>query len=304
MIKLMRSTRHTLRFNDLASCTYDIIELGCSYSYLHSELMENKILSHLETLFQKRTADNEYLEILAIAYQACKNMVVEHREEVCSFIDKCSELFIKFFRKNDLSEKMKAIRIKFLDIILIAHFPFDDKGGYEKEKETNPPNWMTMTRESENFIKHELAISLVKYRDKESGLVVDQVFAQCAARFSYYFYWKFESKDDMPRNDDDDEPTTSKRARMSNKKMDAILELIKPDPTSLEKFNWKWFTVLVEMITNHRKSLSFEDIPKILKILSECQSTIAYSFQVYAFTKCCYVLLQQSSEALNKHVSE
>lgn len=301
----MRSSRHNLRFTDLSACTYDILELGCSYSYLHSELMDLKIFAHLESIFQKRMTEDEQIEILAIAYQVCKNMIVEHRENVCTFIDKSCEYLKRFFRKNDLSEKLRTVRIKFLDIILIAHFPFDDDKCSYKSLETSIPNqqnWVSLMSECENFMKHELALSLSKYRDKHST-AVNQVLAQCAARFSYYYYW---NNDFREISNEDDQPTCSKRARLSCK-IDAMSEQIKPDQMSLDKFNWKWFTVFVEMIANHSKSLNSEDIPKVLKILNECQSSVEHNFQVYTFTKCCNVLLQSTDLleiSVNKHVNE
>lgn len=300
LFKLMKSTRHNIKFTDLTSCSYDIIELGCKFSYLYSELMDLKVLTYLNQLLESRTNENEQIEILAIAYQCCKNMLVDHRKEVCDFIEKVAAYLTKFFRKNDLLERLKAIRIKFLDIIQIANCPYVERSQFESAAfATNQQIWISLMGECDILLKREITTKHAKYREVQT-IGVDQIFLQCSARFYYYYYWSSELR---LNTIEDDQPSTSKRARKLIK-MDAMLENIKPSPTTLDGFNWKWFAILAEIMSNFPETCVSDDILKILNVLFDCQSSIENSYQICIFTKCCFSLLKCEKNIFNNIVNK
>lgn len=54
--------------------------------------------------------------------------------------------------------------------------------------------------------------------------------------------------------------------------------------------------VISEIVHNYPPALEDQDFQPLLQMLSFCQPTIGNAFHVYAFTKCCYVLLQRDIE--------
>lgn len=158
-------------------------------------------------------------------------------------------------------------------------------------------NWIKLLREFDNVFKHELGLALTSYREKKA-IEVNPIISQSAARFCYMFHWS-----DL-REEADDEPSTSKRARIATK-VEYMLEKIKSSSTD---FNWKWFIVFSELITSYSDSVNIEDVPEILKMLSECQPHIDYTkdnnSQIYAFTRCCLVLIKKEKDITNHHVLE
>lgn len=290
----MKSARHSLKFNELSSCAYDIIEIGSFYSHLPSELMSLKVFTYLQTLLEKRVDENEKSEVIAIAFQCCKNVLGEQREEICQFVQTVSEYVVAFLRKKDLSEKLKMVRIQFMDLLLIAHCPnLGRSDQLSMELIPDRQSWMKIMVECEEVVKNELAQSLSKYRDKKSA-DVNPIVAQCAARFCFYFHWN-----DRRELEEEGEPSSSKRARVTTK-VEFMIEKIQP---SLNEFNWKWLFVFSELIFNYKDSLMSEDLPQILKMLSECQPKIDYTqdrnSQIYAFTKCCFVIMQKEKIITN-----
>lgn len=294
----MKSNRQLdLRFNDLSSCLHEMIDLGCFYSHLSTELISIKVFTYTKSLLDMKTNENDRIEILAILYQCCRNMLGEHREEICTFIDTIGDYMVAFFRKKDLSEKHKMIRIKFMDMLLIAHCPNLGRSDQTSmEFIPNRQSWMKLLSEFDIVINNELSQSIAKYRDKKA-IELHPIIAQCAARFCYYYHWS-DQRDDM----EEDEPSTSKRARVITK-MDFIMEKIRPSPNN---FNWKWLIVMGELMHNYNDSVRSEDVPEILKMLSELQPSIDYTKgangQIYALTKCCYVIIQKEKMITNQHV--
>lgn len=302
IIKLMKSSRHNLKFIDLSHCLYDLLVIGFSHSYLQSELMNIKILAYIDVILTKRTNDQEQFEVLAIAYQCCKNMIVEHRAEVCKFIEQTSESIVKFFRKTDVSDKLRIIRLKFMNIILIAHIPNIKTQNVNRSPEmiANPRKWTSILKEFEHVVKTEMTMNVSKYREDHS-IEINPIIVQCVSRFCRYFYWIENIEEEQIA---EDQPSSSKRVRISNK-MEMMLDNVLPSLKFKEAFNWKWLTVLAEMISDSKDLLDTVNIPKILKMLADCQPLVEYNYQVYAFTKCCYGLLQSnvsSNSIIKNHI--
>lgn len=299
---LMKSKGHDLKFSELTSCLYGILEIGCSFSHLSSELINLRVFPNIKSLCETRADENERYEIMAIAYQCCKSILGEQREEICKFVDGVSEYLFNFCCKSDLSERLRLIRVKLMDLILVAHCPnLGREDQISMEFIPNPQSWIKLMGGFDNVLKIELAQNFTKYGDKKVEL--NPIIVQCAARFCYYFHWS-----DQTNAISEDEPSTSKRVKISTR-VDFMMEKIKP---ALNNFNWKWFIVFSELVYNYKNSVNFEEVVPILMMLSECQQQIDYTKennnQIQAFTKCCYALIEREKLIKNplviKHCKE
>lgn len=245
----------------------------------------------LESLLEKRVESREKLELLIVAYHCCYNIAVDHRLEVCRFTETISKHIHTVF-KVDLNEESKEKLFRLMDLSLIVHYPMLDGDAVKLKYVNDVALWNSQLRNFAYIVDLELKPTpKTKYRST-TKLNINQVLVQFAARLSYLVYW-----DELVwQVDKNEEPTTSKRQRRSTK-LQALIDLVTPNQEQAE-FNWKWLVVTAEVIYNYPASLQNEDYQVLLQAISQFQATMEGEIQVYAFTKCCFVLLEREPKFL------
>lgn len=288
----MASQRHNFPFMELVTSTKLVIELGCSFSHLSTELI--KYLGHLTLLLEQYSEDKfkrEQMELLAISYHCCRNIAVEFRYEVCSFTETITKHIHNVF-KVDLNEASKEILFKLMDLALIVHHPTISSNRNEQGFVKDIGVWNTGLRNFFYIIEQETNKS--KFRRKKQE--VSPIFTQFAARLCYLVHWN----ENVWIETENDEERSSKRVKRANK-LQSLIDFAQSLPEQLE-FNWKWISIISEVISNYSSALEIVEFHTLLLLLSECQATIEHDFEMYAFTKCCYILLKRDEEfKLNTH---
>lgn len=282
----MRSTKiHTIPFTDIALTTRLAVELACKFSHLSVDI--NKHLPSLEKLLEKRTVDREKLELLSLAYHCCRNIASDYRYEVCRFTETISKHIHSIFNV-DLNVEIKVILFKLMDLAIVAHSPNIADDRKLQEFVANDKVWSSHLRNFAYIAKLELKLApKYKYRSANSTSDVNQVFAQFAARLFYLIEWK----ETVGQPGDENGESMSKRSKPMNK-LQMLMGLAQPSD-NLEEFNWKWLTVIGEIVYNYPAAFDNDDFQPLLQMLAHCQPAIEHESQIYAFAKCCYVLLQR-----------
>lgn len=281
---LIKSKRHNITFNDIVSCTSSAIEIGCSFSSLSTSIAPH--LQQLTVLLEKRTQDREKLELLILAYHCCRNIAADFRFEVCRFTESAAKHIHKVFN-IDLNEDAKESLFKLMDLSIIAHYPnlADGRGLLEYVHDASV--WNKGLRNYSHIVGIEMKQqSKSKYRSFNND-DVNQVFVQFAARLSYLVRWD----NSIWLEIESEEETSSKRVRRTDK-LQSLMELAQPTENPAE-FNWKWLAVIAEVIYNYPSALENEDFRPLLQMLSKCQTSGELEYQIYAFAKCCFVLLER-----------
>ena len=278
----MESKNHNIAFLDIVQCTTSVIEIGTSCSFLAVDL--SKYLKKLKKLLEKRENNRERLELLKTSYHCCINIAVDYRFEVCKFTESTMKYIHKIYDKN-ATEEQKTTLFKFMDLALVVHSPNLKHDRLKLNFVHDSKEWHTQLRNFAYIMKQEMSEPpKSKYR-YELKPVINQIFNQFAARLCYLIYW-----DDTIWNDQDSESgeQSSKRIKRGNK-LQTLLDLACP---AENEFNWKWLLVICEMIQEFPDSLIAEDFQPFLQLLAQFQPTIEYDIQMYAFSKCCLILLQ------------
>lgn len=288
---LMKSKRHKIAFIDVVSCAKSFVEIGCSFSHLSSDIV--KYLIPLAQVLENREDDREKLELLFLAYHCCRNIAADFRFEICRFTELITKHIHRVF-KVELNESAKETLFKLMDLSIIVHYPnleTNGRGSLEYVKEVEI--WNSGLRNYSYIVDIEIARSKSKYL-RNVNENVDQVFAQFAARVCFLFRW------DESFWLANDEENSSKRVCLT-KKLQSLMELAKPSSNRTD-FNWKWLAIIAEVIHNYPSALENEDFQPLLQMLSECQASAELEYQIYAFTKCCFVLLERD-ESFTKNTN-
>lgn len=284
---LLQSRRHNIQFTDVASCAKLVVELGCSFSQLSSDLTQ--YLEVLTSLLQKENrSKQEKQDLLMVAYHCCRNVVVDSRFEVCRFTESISRHIHEVFRK-DLPEETKESMFRLMDLAIVVHHPNLDTGRNQLEYVADGKVWNTQLRNFWHIVKEEAKEPLKTKYLSHTKHELNQVFTQFAARLCFLIHWD----DTIWMEADNEEASTSKKARRDNK-LQVLMNLAQPCNEPAEKeINWNWLTIIGEVIGNYPSALENHDFQQMLQMLAECQKFIAHPSNIYGFTKCCYILLQQ-----------
>lgn len=285
LFKLMRSQRHVIPFYDTVVCTKLLVELGCRFSHLSTDV--HNYFDNLAKLLMKRTEEREKLELLMLAYHCCRNSLSDYRFKVSRFTEAIGQHIHGVF-KVELNEEAKITLFKLMDLALLVHSPNLASDGKLHKFVADEAEWNLHLR---NFVYiAELELKLPpKTKHPNSGREpeVNHIFAQFAARLFFLTKWD----ETIQPEDENDEPSSSKRVKRTQK-LQSLMDYAQSSADPSE-FNWKWLTIISEMIYNYPAALTNEDYQPLLQMLSHCQPTIEYDFQIYAFAKCCFVLLQR-----------
>jgi hypothetical protein len=220
-----------------------------------------------------------------IAYHCCRNIAVDYRFEVCRFTETIAK-HIKEVFKVDMNGDVKIILFKLMDLAVIVHHPnlAGDKVNHEYVADRN--EWNGQLRNFNYMIGLELKLPpKSKYRS-QTNPEVNQVLAQVAARLSFLMHW-----DDSVWIAEEAGENSAKKVKRSNK-LQALMDLAQPSEDRSE-FNWKWLTIIAEVIFTYPSALQDEDFQQLLKTLDFCQPSIDHESQIYTFTKCCFILLNR-----------
>lgn len=286
---MLRAKNPTIGFMDVVRCARSVVELGCEFSHLCTEL--HNLLRPLKSLLEKRTQDNEKLELLMISYHCCRNIAVDFRFDVCRFTEAIGK-HIREVLNTNMDEDSKRILFKLMDVSILVHHPSLGDGHSQLDYIDDKAVWCTQLRNYEYAVEQELKLPLrAKYGANDRRPEVDQVLVQFAARLNFLIHWDDSLWVDA---EDNEEASTAKRSKTSTK-LQSLMDFAQPS-ANLAEFNWKWLTVIGETIWNFPSALRSEDFQPLLLILSQCQPMVAHESHVYAFTKCCVVLLRQEEE--------
>ena len=280
---MLKSSRHNIPFADIVSCTKLTVELGCSYSHLSTELKQ--YLPILKSLLEKeRRTKQEKQDLLVLVYHCCRNIAIDYRFEVCRFTETIAKYIHEVFHV-DLPEETKESLFRLMDLSIVVHYPnlMINRTELEFIQDTNV--WNMQLRNFWHIVNEESKPMKIKYHHAKHE--VNQVFAQFAARLCYLIHWD----DTIWIDVDSEEANASKRVKRSTK-LQSLIDLAQPGSEKSE-FQWKWLMIICELIYNYPSALENEDFQQILQMLSHCQPFIEHVSHVYAFTKCCFVLLQR-----------
>lgn len=270
---------------ELLQCTKLVVDLGCSFSHLCSEL--NKYLDKIIRLLETRTTEREKLELLLIAFFCCRHIAVDYRFEVCRFTETIAKNIKEVF-KVDMNGEVKVMLFKLMDLAVVVHYPNLAKDKTQNEYVADRNVWNCQLR---NFLyMAELELKLPpksKYRGQKNP-ELNQVTAQFVSRLCFLMHW-----DDSVWLEEDVGETNAKKVKRSNK-LQVMMDLAQPSEDKSE-FNWNWLTIIAEVIFTFPSALHDDDFQQLLKMLAFCQPSIEYSSQIYAFTKCCFALLKRDA---------
>ncbi|CAO1305967.1 unnamed protein product [Diamesa serratosioi] len=291
LFKLMESKNHNIALLDIVQCTTSLIEVGTNCSFLAVDL--SKYLKRLQKLLETNENNRDRLELLKTSYHCCSNIAVDFRFEVCKFTESTMKYIHKVYDKN-ASEEQKTTMFKLMDLALLVHSPNLKNDRSKLNYVNDSKEWHTQLRNFAYIMKQEMHLPpKTKYRS-ETKPVINQIFNQFAARLCYIIYW-----DDTIWNDQDSESgeQSAKRVKHGNK-LQTLLDFACP---AENEFNWKWILVICEMIQEFPDSLIAEDFQPFLQLLAQFQPTIEYDIQMYAFSKCCLILLQNEETFMSTH---
>lgn len=290
LFHLLRSKNHNIAFLDIVQCTTSVIEIGTNCSFLAVDL--SKYLEKLKKLLEKRENNRERLELLKTSYHCCLNIAVDFRFEVCKFTESTMKYIHKIYDKN-ASEEQKTTLFKLMDLALVVHSPNLKHDRSKLNYVDDSKEWNIQLRNFEYIMEQEMSEPpKSKYRFEKP--VMNQIFNQFAARLCYLIYW-----DDTLWNDQDAESGEQSSKRMKRKhKLQTLLDRACP---AENEFNLKWLLVICEMIQEFPDSLTAEDFQPFLQLLAQFQPTIEYDIQMYAFSKCCLILLQNEESFITNY---
>ncbi|CRK98221.1 CLUMA_CG011584, isoform A [Clunio marinus] len=283
LTSFMNWKENPLPFTELTFCTNQVIEYGCNFSHLTIDL-ENH-LEMLARLLEERKDPKEKLELLLIAYNCCQHISAESRFTICRFTEEIAK-HIHIVFKVDMNEEVKVTLFKLVDLSLIVHYP--NLGSCKEKLQfiANESAWKVTLRNFIFMVELELKNQpKTKYRGCAAP-ELNQIVAQFAARLCYIVYWNNSIWDEI-----DYEEQLSKRQKRSEK-LQALIDFAQPTE-ELKDFNWKWLTVLSELLYNYPSALENDHFQLLLQLLSRVQESIEHESHIYAFTKCCHVLLQR-----------
>lgn len=280
-----KTNRHSISFLTIVTCARDVVELGCSFSQLAADI--HKYLPSLTNLLEKRTDEREKLELLYLSYHCCNNIAIDYRFEVCRFTETIMKHIHAVF-KVDINEQCKLILFKLMDLALIVHHPSLENDRHTLEYVHNKDVWNLQLRNFVYIAQLELKLPpKSKYQNQTRLQQVQPVLAQFAARLCFLTFWD----DTVWQTVDDGEPSQAKRTKRADK-LQSLMDFAEPSEDPAE-FNWKWLTIIGEIIYNYSSALTSDDFQPLLQLLAKGQATIKHEFHIHAFTKCCFVLLQR-----------
>lgn len=291
--------------------------MSCEHTYIAYDLVNLKVFDTLKVLLEKCTGGSDKTvdarrkeKLLVIAFRCCQYVAADFRIDLCEFTENIHE-HILFAVKENIKSDRKQWLFKLMDLTLLIHVPSIGMTDNNQELEhvCDTQKWYKTLLAFDEIIDKEMHQKMNRVsRDKSVPVIeLDLVASLIIARFCYYAYWNDEilkclectgnDNNNVLGEDTADEPSAPKRKKSSNK-MQKVIDKV----NSAEGFNWNWLVVLGEMIYNFPGSLEHENMFDIIKILSECQSSIVLKEQLYTFTKCCCVLLERD-ESFKKHAN-
>lgn len=290
----MKSSRTTtIQFNILADCTKSIVKIGTSFSYLSAEL--NKFLPTLAVLLETKSVAQQVTDLMIISYLCCTSIAVEHRYEVCLFIEKIAKYMRVVFR-SVIDDANKELLFKFMDLAIIVHYPLLN-GDKLKMKYIGDVNvWHRELRNFKDIMEGEMkcVVQRSKYSMKSNTTTdINQIAVKFAARLSYLIFWDESIWFDQ---DDDDVTSSSKRPKVTNK-LGTLMDYAQPRDN---EFNWKWIAVIAELMFMFPDALENQYFQPLLTLLSNCQATIENSHHIYAFARICCSLLDKEEQFISQ----
>lgn len=295
ILKLLKIDNPKFKFLFLVECAQKVVIAGCEYSFLASEIINLKVFDKIKTILSSRTSINgtkERQELLVLTYLCCRDIAVDFRFELCRFLEEITDYLSSAFY-NDTHDRYRPCLFKLMDLALVTHNPNLGKGDQKKmEYIFDKKKWYASLRTYEQLLLEELKPIKTYYREKLPPKV-NNITNEFAARFCTYAYWDDAIwQNDREEEEEENNPQSSKRIKRTNK-LQSVIEYIKAPPENPINFNWKWLIVMCELISNYPDALSTDDIGDIIPLLSECQPLIEFKEQIYAFTKCCTILLER-----------
>jgi hypothetical protein len=296
LFELLKETQRS-DFELIWNCVYTVLELGHDHSRMTYDLVENvDVFVRVKALLGIHSEDSRRKEkILELAYYSCQHMIADYRFEMCRFTEDICEGIGQFFGKRVTNSRQKSHLLlppllSLLDLSLMVHVPLIG-GSSNLDYIADPDKWKKMMKTYEQALKVMLIQTYnttSKKKVAEVELSLPAAFA--AARFCFYYYWNDDLRDMNENTNNTDGENAAKRSKHISK-MEAVLDNVNPT-SSMEKFNWNWLLVFAELIYNFPSALENDHIHSILTMLAKCQVHVESNKQQYAFTMCCYVLLQ------------
>lgn len=254
-----------------------IVEIGTNNTHLASDLPQylpivEKIMLDLET-------GNALNEAIKLAYQICKNLAVDYRLEVCKFIENIFGKVTKSF-DTKLDENMKEVIYKLSHLAILLHHPdisLQIDHSYEEAIWNQHLIKLFYRAESEIiFQNNQMRNSL--------DMKVSPVFMKMLSSLCRVIFWN-----DSVWNSSAAGTSNNKRVKKCDK-IQSVMDLV----GTHNKFCWRWFLVLSEIIWNN--SMSIDDFQPILNLLVDLQSGLKYTSQIDGFLKCAEVLLKNEEQ--------
>lgn len=220
---LLKSKRHQIPFQDIILCTRLVLELGCSFSHLSTELKQ--YLPSLTSLLEKeKRTKQERQELLFVAYHCCRNIAIDFRFEVCRFTEVIGKYIHEVF-SVDFSEDTKESLFRLMDLSIVVHYPNLVTNQKELEYIDDKNIWNTQLRNYWHIVQEELKPALKTRYQSQAKQEFSQVFAQFAARLCYLIHW-----DDtvwMTQSECSEEGSSSKRVKRANK-LQSLIDFAQP----------------------------------------------------------------------------
>lgn len=174
-----------------------------------------------------------------------------------------------------------------MDLILICHTPVLNEDRESLASIQNKEEYNTQLRNFKFIVDTEIRTSGVsKYRSNTS-VEINFFLRKFAARLSYALYWDESTTQASNENGEQ----SSKRQR-TNKKLQKVMEFVTKDDSFID---WKWFTVLGDLLFDHPNTLIAEDFQPLLHVLTTFQAQMENTSQILAFTKVCFVMLKHEN---------
>ncbi|XP_070498847.1 serine/threonine-protein kinase ATM [Chironomus tepperi] len=298
LFKIMKANSLKFQFLFLIDCAQRVTIAGCENSYLALEMINLKVFEHLKTIIATRNSGTNYVkerqELLVLLYYCCRDNIIDFRFEICRYLEEFTAHIQSAFL-SDTHDRYRPTLIKLMNLALIAHIPILGNDKDQMEYIHDKKNWYDAIKQYEYLLLEELKPMRAAYREKTPPKV-SSITCEFAARFCFYAYWNDEILKDQ--DSEDSGIQVSKRMKLT-KKLQTIIDRIRPSVDRPGIFNWKWLAVLCELISNYPETLQNDDIADILSLLSECQPLIEFKEQIYSFTKCCSIILQHEENFKN-----
>lgn len=254
-----------------------IVEIGTNNTHLASDLPQ--YLPSVEKMILELETGNALNEAIRLAYQLCKNIAVDYRFAVCEFTENIFSKVTKSF-DTKLDDNMKELIYKFSHLAILVHQPdVTLQLNYFNDESVWNQHLINLFFRNETEIKFQNNQMRICLDMKISGVFLKMLSSLCRIIFWNDSVWNSGAR----------EHTNNKRIKKCDK-IQSIMDLVQREPN---KFCWRWFLILSEIIWNDSmNSMSSEDFQPILSLLADMQSGLKYTSQFDGFLKCTEVLLK------------